>query len=167
MFEYPKIWPLGAMTLSEGTNKMIVRNNIVSGSWHHGYHFIPEKCGTRPSDSDWIFENNVAHSISGYGAIALNVVNDCTEVKDYWSYKVTESALMLGGESRINRGTNINSIDTRYGISVHSAGAEAPLVEPRAELYSSKVYGELKDNMDCAEGQVCDHCIDRTGMILN
>jgi hypothetical protein len=165
MFEYPRIWPLGAMTLTEGTSRMTVKNNIVSGSWHHGYHFKPSKCKER--DPDWVFENNVAHSISGYGAIALNVANDCTEVKDFWSYKVTEAAIMLGGPSRINRGTNIHSIDTRYGIAVHSAGPEAALEEPRAELHDCKVYAELRDNMDCAEGQVCDHCTDRTGMVLN
>lgn len=74
---------------------------------------------------------------------------------------------MLGGPSRINRGTNINSIDTRYGISVHSSGSESALREPRAELHNCKVYSELKDNRDCAPGQKCDHCVDRAGMILN
>lgn len=164
MLEYPEIWPLGAMTLSSGTSYMTVKNNVVSGSWHHGYHFVPSRCGRT---SDWIFENNVAHSISGYGAIAKNVANDCTEVKDYWSYKVTEAAIMLGGGSTTNKGTNIHSIDTRYGIAVHSAGSETGADEPRAELHNCKVYAELKDNMDCAPGQVCDHCMDRTGMVLN
>lgn len=165
MIEYPRIWPLGAMTLSDGTSKMNVRNNVVSGSWHHGFHFKPRKC--TGDNGDWVFENNVAHTISGYGAIALNVENDCTEVKDIWSYKVTEASVMLGGGSRINRGTNIHSIDTRYGIAVHSAGPESSLDEPRAELIDCKVYAELPENKDCAEGQVCDHCMDRQGLILN
>jgi len=166
MIEYPKIWPLGAMTLSEGTTFMTVRNNVVSGSWHHGYHFKPSQCDS--TNPDWIFTNNVAHSISGYGAIAANVEgNSCTEVKDYWSYKVTEAAIMMGGTSNVNKGTNIHSIDTRYGIAIHSAGPEAALKEPKAELYNCKVYSELLENMDCAKGQKCDHCLDRTGMILN
>jgi nitrous oxidase accessory protein NosD len=165
MYEYPRIWPIGAMTLTEGTRTMTVRNNVVSGSWHHGYHFKPARC--TGSSADFVFENNVAHSISGYGAIALNVENDCTEVKDFWSYKVTEAAIMLGGGSNINKGTNIHSIDTRYGIAVHSAGPEHGAEDPRAELHNCKVYAELKDNMDCAPGQACDHCVDRTGMMLN
>jgi len=50
---------------------------------------------------------------------------------------------------------------------VHSAGPEGSEEEPRAELYNCTVYSELKDNLDCAEGQVCDHCLDRMGMIFN
>jgi hypothetical protein len=81
---------------------------------------------------------------------------------------------MLGGASRINRGRNIHSIDTRYGIAV-MAGTNGPTNdfddEPRAELYDCKVYAELKDNEDCVEGYEdmpeCDHCLSRTGMILN
>lgn len=156
---------MGAMTLSERNRNMVVTDNIVSGAWHHGFHFTPKRCSE--DAPDYVFERNVAHTISGYGAIAANVENDCTEVKDFTSYKVTEAAIMLGGPSAINRGTRISSIDTRYGIAVHSAGPEGSDVEPRAELYNCKVYSELADNMDCAEGQVCDHCLDRMGMIFN
>jgi hypothetical protein len=144
---------------------VVATGNVVSGSWHHGFHFTPDRCDGSTSNK---FENNVAHSISGYGAIAKNIPNDCTEVKNFWSYKVTEAALMLGGPSLINRATNVHSIDTRYGIAVHTAADhESSLIEPRAELHNCKVYSELMDNMDCAPGQVCDHCIDRTGMVLN
>jgi hypothetical protein len=156
---------LGVFTLSDGTSKLTVRNNVASGGWHHGFRYNPSKCDdTSPDD---VFQGNVAHSISGYGAIAANVENDCTEVVDWWAYKCTEAAIMHGGPSRINRGTNINSIDTRYGIAIHAGGNDASFNEPRAEVYDSKVYAELKDNKDCAEGQKCDHCMDRTGMILD
>ena len=61
----------------------------------------------------------------------------------------------------MNRGRNIISIDSRYGIGIHSAG------EGDAELYDSKAYGELEDNIDCPEGSACDHCFDTRGVILN
>jgi hypothetical protein len=63
----------GISASGKGVTGMVVTNNIVSGTWHHGFHFIPSKC-----DDDtptYIFYNNIAHSISGYGAIAENVAN--------------------------------------------------------------------------------------------
>ena len=95
MFEYFG-WK-GGFTLSEMNRGMIVRNNIVAGTWHHGYHFVPKRCND--NNPDFVFENNVAHSISGYGAIALNVRNDCTLVENFVAYKVTETSIMLGGGS--------------------------------------------------------------------
>ena len=61
----------GGMTLSESNVVVEVVGNIVAGSWHHGFHYVPNACGE--DNPSWIFENNVAHSISGYGAIAMNV----------------------------------------------------------------------------------------------
>ena len=49
--------------------------------------------------TDFIFENNIAHSISGNGAIAANVGNRCTEVKDFIGYKCTEGTIHIGGAS--------------------------------------------------------------------
>lgn len=47
---------------------------------------------------------------------------------------------MLGGGSAINRGKNIKSIDTVFGIGVFSAnGGEAQII-------NSEVYGELTEN---------------------
>lgn len=88
--------------MSETNKGMVVRNNIAAGSWHHGFHFTPKRCGD--TNPDFIFENNVAHSISGYGAVASNVENDCTVVEDFIAYKCTEASIMLGSESMINRG---------------------------------------------------------------
>ena len=68
---------------------------------------------------------------------------------------------MLGGGSAINRGKNIKSIDTRYGIGVFSAGGG------EAQIINSEVYGELMDNEDCPNGSPCDHCFDTRGIILN
>lgn len=150
---------VGGMTLSEGNNKMVVKDNIVAGTWHHGYHIVPKKCAN--DNGNFIFKNNVAHSISGYGVIALNVANDCSTIQDFTAYKVTEATIMIGGPSAINRGKNIRSIDTRYGIGVFSAGGG------QAQILDSFVYGELADNMDCPQGSPCDHCMSTRGVLLN
>lgn len=139
MFEYFG-WK-GGFTLSESNRAMSITNNVVAGTWHHGFHFVPKKCDD--NSPDFVFEGNVAHSISGYGAIAKNVMNSCTEVHDFIAYKVTEASIMLGGASKINRGRDLIAIDTRYSIGVVS-GASGD-----AEIIDSKVYGELQDNMDC------------------
>jgi len=102
----------------------------------------------------------VAHSISGYGAIALNVQNPCTEVSNFAAYKVTEAAIMLGGPSAINKGYNLKSIDTRYGLAVMSASGGKAIIE------DSYIYGELTSNEDCPEGSPCDHCM-MTGFVVN
>ena len=148
----------GGITLSEGNTDVQVIGNIVAGTWHHGFHFVPSQCGEE--NPSWVFENNIAHSISGYGAIALNVENDCTEVHDFKAYKVTEAAIMLGGPSKINKGIRIRAIDTGYGIAVMSANGG------RAELEDSRIYGEVFTNIDCPENSPCDHCID-AGFAVN
>lgn len=75
MFEYFG-W-VGGFTLSEGNRAMEVRNNIAAGTWHHGFHVVPSACGADDT-GDFIFRNNVAHSISGYGVIGKNVAQECT-----------------------------------------------------------------------------------------
>ena len=32
----------GGFTLSESNKKMVVTDNIVAGTWHHGFHFDPK-----------------------------------------------------------------------------------------------------------------------------
>jgi hypothetical protein len=167
--EYPILQPfaIGGITATQGTSKMTVTNNIVSGTWHHGFHFEPEECDPDthlaevPTTPNWTFRNNIAHSISGYGAIALNMGRRCTIVRDFLAYKCTETSIMLGGPSDVNVGRNLTSIDNRYGIGVHSGNGGD------AEVYDSVAYGENADNEDCPAGSVCDHCFDTTGIVLN
>ena len=95
----------GGYTLSENNSKLIVMFNIASACWHHGFHFTPLRCTHSETDPNvkTRFSHNIAHSISGYGAIAANVEdNDCTIVKNFAAYKVTEASIMLGGASEEN-----------------------------------------------------------------
>lgn len=66
---------------------------------------------------------------------------------------------MLGGPSNINRGRNLTSIDTRYGVAVHASSG-------KAELIDSTSIGEIFGNEDCPEGSPCDHCLERRGIVL-
>lgn len=59
----------------------------------------------------------------------------------------------------MNRGTNLRSIDTRYGPAIFPSGGQS-------ELLDSFSYSELKDNEDCPSGSPCDHCIERNGLIF-
>ena len=110
----------------------------------------------------------MAHSISGNGAIAANVNNDCTEVKNFAAYKVTQSSIGLGSESKENRASAIVSIDVGQGIGIHGGKCGNVLIK------DSKVYGELPKNYDChkwnggtpADFANCDHCYDRFGLIF-
>lgn len=148
---------LGGFTLSEGNTHTTVTRNIAAGTWHHGFHFEPSACGEGSPST--IFRGNVAHSISGYGAIAKNVVNPCTEVKDFIAYKCTQSSVMHGGPSMINRGINLVSIDNHYGIAVHPGAGTSELVD-------SFSYAEYVANEDCPENSPCDHCMTRGGVLM-
>jgi len=166
MFAYPIIQPfaVGGITATEGTSKIKIRNNIVSGTWHHGFHFKPYTCDEVLSDdSDFIFSGNVAHSISGYGAIALNMENNsCTEVHDFKGYKCTQATIHLGTNSKDeNRAHNIISADSHYGIAIMSGGGADVHVK------DSTIYGENIENADCPENSPCDHCIDTLGIVSN
>jgi len=153
----------GGITATQGTSKIKVRDNIVSGTWHHGFHFRPLKCDEAiGDDTDFVFQGNVAHSISGYGAIAQNVVNTCTEVKDFKGYKCTEATIHLGSASKEeNRGTNLVSSDSVYGIAIIGGG------ESDVHVKNCQVYGEHPDNKDCPENSKCDHCYDTLGLVSN
>jgi hypothetical protein len=150
---------IGCITAYAGVSGAVVTNNRVAGCWHHGFKFIPAKCD-EANPSYKFANNNVAHSISGYGMIAANVGNTCTEIKDMAAYKVTEAAMFLGGPSGTNRGKNLVSIDTRFGIGIHGSPGGT------AELLDSISISEVFSNQDCPEGSPCDHCIDRRGMVL-
>jgi hypothetical protein len=91
---------------------------------------MPDDCED-PEFSHTVFVDNLAHSISGYGAIAANRdgVPVCTCARDFAAYKVTEAAIMLGGWSETNKGHNLVSIDTGYGLGIHGGGCGNVIIE--------------------------------------
>jgi len=82
--------PPGAYWLSKGNRGFTVTGNIAAASWHHGFH-VPGKACDDDSPS-FLFENNVAHSISGYGVIGANsFTSSCVEFTNFSGYKCAES----------------------------------------------------------------------------
>lgn len=156
-------YEIGGISASQGTARITLKRNIISGTYHQAFHFPPKPCtGTTEELNSFVFEDNVAHSISGYGLVASNTNHKCVEVEKFVAWKCTEASVMLGGAAReMNRGKELVSIDSRYGLAVHSGG------DGDAELLDSKVYGEVWANRDCPPGSPCDHCLDTTGIILN
>lgn len=165
MFAYPIIqeFAIGGISTSDGNSKVKVRDNVVSGTWHHGFHFVPNECDVTEADNpSHVFEGNVAHSISGYGAIALNTPKKrCMEVHNFKGYKCTQATIHLGTSSDLNVGTNIVSHDSHYGIAIMSGGGGDVLVK------DSTVYGENTDNQDCPPNSRCDHCVSTIGVVAN
>ena len=168
MFAYPIIQPygIGGISVSDGTTNIKVRDNVVSGTWHHGFHFVPSECDVTGYDDpppSHVFEGNVAHSISGYGAIAINVepLQRCMEVHNFKGYKCTQATIHLGGRADLNVGKDLVSHDSHYGIAIMSGGGGDVLVK------DSIVYGENTDNQDCPPGSDCDHCLDTIGVVAN
>ena len=52
-------------TVSDGSiQRITITNNIAAGTWEVGFKFRPEECD---KSSDYVFTNNIAHSISGVG----------------------------------------------------------------------------------------------------
>lgn len=162
----------GCFTLSEENNRrLVVTNNVASGCWHHGFHFLPRDCtdtqapANLAGDQGTWFAGNVAHSISGYGAIAANVVHSGgTCVWDFSAYKVTQSSIGLGGGSHTNQAEDIVSIDVGHGIGVHGGNCGHVVIK------DSKIYGDFPANQDChgigGNDPACDHCIDRFGLTM-
>ena len=79
----------GAVGLTEGGNgDLVVRNNVAFGANYYGFEYNALKCDDRLAPTT-VFENNIAHSIAGYGFIALpsGRGGDCTEVSYLKGYK--------------------------------------------------------------------------------
>lgn len=148
VFEYTG-WT-GCVTISDqggqSNSKLVVTDNVAAACWHHGFHYQPLDCDeVVDANTHTRFEGNVAHSISGYGAIAANVAGNpsCTEVLDFTAYKCTESSIHLGGNSDINRARDIVSIDCGRGIGIHGSGCGD------VEVIDCDIYGENRLNYDC------------------
>lgn len=73
---------VGGINVSE-CEPFLVKDNTVAATWHSGYQLPAKKCGDAS-----VHTGNVAHSISGYGAI-INKAGTvgCSEFTDFKGYK--------------------------------------------------------------------------------
>ena len=112
----------GGITASKDVDEIKVEDNTVAGTWHHGFHFIPNLCdGKETLDGStaptYTFTGNYAHSISGYGAIALNVQYSCAEMSSFTGAKCTEASIFMGTQSTLNKASSIVSAEIQSFFS--------------------------------------------------
>lgn len=120
-------------------SSMTVRNNTAAGTWHSGFRVPGVACeASKPSN---VIEDNIAHSISGFGALVPEGEGDCSKFTKFYGYKNAQATVFMntGKESRAEE--NI-SIDSHYGI-VAFAGQHV-------EVRNNYIYGsEGMQNTDC------------------
>ena len=139
---------------------MVVRNNTVAGVWNKGFRLPAHKCDDEnPTNT---IENNVAHSISGFGVIVSAGEGSCSEFSKFYGYKNHLGTVhMGGGVSSHNRLKECISIDSAEGFLVWSSS--------HVEVVDNIVYGSQNmKNHDCPDAPDgrCSDCKSRTGMFI-
>ena len=126
----------GAVNI-EGNMDFTVRDNTAFGANYFGFLYNKKQCDD--NSPPVIFENNIAHSIAGYGFFGAGSnragTTDCTElsyIKGYKNYKATAHHADKTGHLKCH---DIVSIDSGYGIAcMGKAGGHI-------EVYDSVIYG--------------------------
>mmetsp|Transcript_43997 Transcript_43997/g.58365 ORF Transcript_43997/g.58365 Transcript_43997/m.58365 type:complete len:281 (-) Transcript_43997:2481-3323(-) len=98
-----------------GASSMTVRNNTASGTWHSGFRVPAKKCDDANPGN--VIEDNVAHSISGFGAIVPSGGGECSEFSKFAGYKNSEATLHLNA-GKENRAKENISIDSGKGLTI-------------------------------------------------
>lgn len=152
--------PMGGYELSD-VNKMVVTNNTASGTWHSGFSAPGKACDDKNPTN--LFEDNIAHSVSGMGVLVSRGAGRCTEMTKFYGYKNELATVhMGGGVGNHNRATECISIDSVYGLAIFARA------DGTAEVFRNTIYGsqDMK-NLDCpmsANGKCgCSH---RTGLVV-
>lgn len=107
---------------------------------------------------------NIAHSISGYGAIAQGsgqFSGDCGEFSGFKGYKTRIATVHIGGGvgRKINQVRDIVTIDSSTGIM--ALGPD----EGHVEVYDSIFYGSQDmPNKDCPNNDKCGACMNKRGI---
>ena len=140
-------------------NDLVIRNNTAASCWRAGFDFPARNCPTE-SEQDAgittpevgnIFEDNIAHSIKGWGWIPSSGSGSCQEVSRFKGYKTAKSVVLsispLGGNIHVH--SNI-VIEGSPGISpLGPSGAHI-------QIYNNTIYGsENMKNKDCPDAGDC------------
>ena len=145
--------------LITGSDPYLMKDNIVAGAWHTGFFFPSKGCGDAS-----VHTGNVAHSISGYGAIVNSGASKvCSEFGDFKGYKNHLATVHMGGgtKSKLNKVRDIVSIDSAVGLMAFGTGGG------RVEVEDVVIYGS-KDmpNEDCIGGASCYTCMSKHGIMM-
>lgn len=141
-----------------GCSNITLTNSVVSGCDYAGFIVPGHTCGA--SATQTVFKNNVAHSISGAGALVFPdptdvTQKDCYEVSHFSAYKNDESGIeiqFLGDEIRANY---VTLIDNTQGVSIQPTNPEEPNGPKQLSiLQNSFIYGETLAQ-DCPNKAYC------------
>lgn len=114
-----------------GANSYTFKNNTAASMWHSGFSLPSKKCGASSN-----IENNLAHSISGFGVIVFSGAGSCSEFSKFKGYKNGLATVNMGVSGK-NLITDIVSVDSAFGIN--PMGSSGNPVEVRDNiLYGSQ-----------------------------
>ena len=138
-------------------------DNIAAGCPYAGFIAPGHACGDTAQVN---FRNNVAHSVSGYGAYmyknpADSSASRCFEVSHFTGYKVSEPCVMTFAQTLEHRANSLTCIDNEKGLSLNTADQEADEVE--ITLSSSFIAGETR-SLDCPDSANC-YCEPKYGVM--
>ena len=139
--------PVAAYLFADN-NESAARSNTAASSWGAGFIYDALDCNDNDAPA-FIFEHNIAHSISGFGAIAVpppRASVSCTEVSNFSGFKNSMGTIHHAAQEGELYCFNITSVDSGIGISC--IGAE----DSRVEIRDSNIFGN-KDMqvLDCPE----------------
>jgi hypothetical protein len=143
----------GAVALSG--SDLVVRDNVAFGANYYGFEYNALKCDDRLTPTT-VFENNVAHSIAGYGFIALpsGRGGECTEVSYLKGYK-NKLATVVATNNEL-RCHDLVTAGSGFGIACMGQGGGD------VKVYDSVIYGDKGDpNEDFG------NCFDSIGILMS
>ena len=126
------------MALTQGNADLVVRRNVVFGANFYGFEYNALKCDDIAAPTT-VFENNIAHSIAGYGFIALpsGRGGDCTEVSFLKGYK--NKLATVAATNKELRCHDLVTVGSGFGIACMGQGGGD------VKVYDSTIYGDKDD----------------------
>jgi len=139
-----------------------VTNSISAGCIYAAYVVPGHDCDD--SDDQTKFRNNVAHSVTGDGAIVFPDVtgsghSKCYEGSHFAAYKCSMSGILSHFWSEEIRWNHITLIDNSLGV-INMPGVKGE-EHNEAVLTNTMIYGESPAE-DCPDGHSC-YCYDKMG----
>jgi hypothetical protein len=145
---YPKFneWKVPVAAYLFANNKATtVQGNTASSSWGAGFIYDARDCDD--STPEFVFQHNIAHSISGFGAVPQKPNKSrvgCTEVSNFSGFKNSMGTVHHAAQTGELRCKNITSVDSGIGISCIGAANE------KVEISDSQIFGNYDLQMlDC------------------
>ena len=143
-----------------------IEESIAAGCSYAGFVAPGHTCGEALSQQS--FRSNVAHSVSGSGALIFPDPSDeaqksCYEGSQLFAYKNSDLGVGAVFDSQEIRMSNMVLVDNTFNINIQVSGSDDQIT--RAVFSDSFIFGESGAD-DCPlTGHDC-YCKDKGGMML-